>query len=62
MDELITALMRRGRGARGPLHHPALTAAGQRQSRKQTEGLQQPFNLGSLPLLSALAPGSAAAI
>lgn len=29
MDELITALMRKGRGTRMPLHHPALTAAGQ---------------------------------
>lgn len=61
MDELITALMRRGRGTRMPFHHPALTAAGQRQSRKQTGRLQQPFNLGSLPLLSALDQGPAAA-
>lgn len=38
MDELITALMRRGRGRRTPLHHPALTAAGQRQRRRQTGG------------------------
>lgn len=61
MDELITALMRRGRGTGMPFHHPAMTAAGQRQSRKQTGRLQQPFNLGSRPLLSALAQGPAAA-
>lgn len=61
MDELITALMRRGRGTRVALRHPALTAAGPRQNRKQTERLQ-PFNLGPLPLWSAPARGSAAAI
>lgn len=61
MDELITALMRRGRGRMMPLHHPALTAAGQRRSREQTGRLQQPFNLRSLPLLSALDRGPAAA-
>lgn len=57
MDELITALMRRGRGTGMPFHHPALTAAGQRQTGR----LQQPLKQGSLPLLSALGQGPAAA-
>lgn len=60
MDELITALMRRGRGTRMPLHHPALTEAGQPQSCNQTGRLQPPFNLSSLPFLSALHQGPAA--
>lgn len=40
MDELITALTRRGRGAGLPLHHPALTAAGQPRCHNQAERLR----------------------
>lgn len=41
MDELITALTRRGRGTRMPLHHPDLTAAGQPWSHNQAGRLRQ---------------------
>lgn len=46
MDELIMALTRRGRGAWMPLHHPALTAAGQLWCHNRAEGLC-PWQLGT---------------
>lgn len=56
MDELIMALTRRGRGARMPLHHPALTAAGQLWCHNRAEGLLPltTRHLSTLPRLAVL--------
>lgn len=51
MDALITALTRKGRGTRTPLHHPALTAAE-----------PEPDGQAPAPFLSALHQGPAAAL
>lgn len=68
MDELITALTRRGRGTRMPLHHPALTAAGQPRCHNQVVRLRfqqlgafQPLFIHSLVVLSTQDQGLAAA-
>lgn len=66
MDELITALTRRGRGTRMPLHHPALTAAGQPRCHNQAgrdcdSDSSVPFNLSALTFLSTQDQGPAAA-
>lgn len=50
MDELITVLTSRGRRAAVPLHHPALTAAGQLQCRDRTRGRGVGGVTGALPL------------